>query len=270
MDGKGDAPDETMNGQKTAPGPAELNFDRIAAEYDATRGGTERARTAAADLAPHLVPGEVLEIGVGTGIVAAALLREVPHLHRMAGVDISAEMLHRARRRLPRRVIRASALRLPFRDQEFDTVIAVHVLHLVTDLEATLAEAARVLRPGGRVVAIHGQPDESEDELTVATRSMRAVTWRREDSVDAVRAAGERAGLLCVDQHRTLPRTTRHSPRELADLISGRSWSSLWRLSDAQWEQYVEPTIAALRALPDQDRPRIQESRTTVTVLQRD
>lgn len=105
----------------------EINFDRVAAEYDATRGGVERARAAAADLSGHLPGGVVLEIGVGTGIVADALLARAPQVQHLAGVDISAQMLGLARRRLPGCVVRGSAQRLPFPDQRFDAVIAVHV-----------------------------------------------------------------------------------------------------------------------------------------------
>jgi SAM-dependent methyltransferase len=248
-----------------APGRG-TGFDRVAAEYDASRGGEERAAANARDVARHLPAGDVLEIGVGTGLVAAGLRREAPAV-RVAGVDIAAGMLDRARDRLPGGLVRASALRLPFPDACLDGVVAVHVLHLVADQALVLAEAARVLRPGGRVVAVHGEAVLPPDELTEATRPM-AVLMARADTPDGVRlAAGDR--LRVVAQHPSEPRLARHTPAELADLFERRVWSSLWALDDDRWQRHVEPVIAALRALPDQHRPRPQEGRTTVTVLER-
>jgi SAM-dependent methyltransferase len=239
----------------------------VAAEYDVTRGGDERAAANARDVARHLPGGDVLEIGVGTGLVAAALRREAPAV-RLAGVDVSAGMLAQAGARLSGGLVRASALRLPFPAACLDGVVAVHVLHLVDDQALALAEAARVLRPGGRVVAVHGRADLPPDELTEATDPLFAVVPARPDTPDGVRlAAGDH--LEVVAQHPTEPRIARHTPAELADLFERRVWSSLWDVDDERWRRHVEPVIAALRALPDQHRPRLQEGRTTVTVLER-
>jgi len=247
-----------------------VNFDRIAADYDVTRGGAQRASAAARDLAAHLPPGDSLEIGVGTGIVAHAVLREAPQVRRVVGIDVSAKMLALARPRLPGTVLRAAAELLPFPDGRFDAVIAVHVLHVVPDLDAAFVEAARVLRPGGRVVALHGRPEHHDDELTRATRGLRALMMAaRPDSPEAVLASACVAGLRCRDQHPSSPRRSHHSPAELAELITSRSWSYLWALDETVWESQVEPAIEALRALPDQRRPRPQESRLWVSVLER-
>ena len=246
-----------------------LSFDRIAGTYDATRGGTERARDAAADLAPHLPGGHVREIGVGTGIVSRALL-EARAADRIAGVDLSPQMLSVARGRIPGRLVRGSAQRLPFTDGSFAGVVAVHVLHLVTDLGTTLRETARVLRAGGRVVAVHGRPQhERDDDLSRILAPVRLASRSRNDSPEELRAAAESAGLRCVDQHPASPRTADTSPAEVADGIEGRLWSFLWDLDDDTWQAQVVPVVDALRSLPDPDRPRRQVSRTTVSVLER-
>ena len=248
----------------------EINFDRVAHEYEETRGGTVRAQAAARDLAPHLPPGRALEIGVGTGIVGQAVLHEAPAVTEIVGVDISAEMLRLATPRLPGRLVRGAAQRLPFAAGTFDAMVAVHILHLVPDLGATLREAARVLRPGGRLVAVHGTPRHAnDDEFAAATRSMVALRAARSDAPDAVRTAASAAGLHCHSQQDGSPRTSRHTPAELAELLVSRTWSSLWDLDDDQWRTHVQPAVDALRALPDQHRVRTQSSRTTVTVLER-
>ncbi len=249
----------------------EVPFDRVAHEYDETRGGTARATSAARAVVEHLPAGAALEIGVGTGIVAQALLAEAPQLTQLAGVDISAPMLARAAARLPGCVLRASALRLPFADGTFAGVLAVHVLHLVSSVPATVAEAARVLQPGGRLVVVHARPvHEQDDELVEATRGLAALVGEPRDSPESVRAAAEASGLRCLLQTRAAPEITEHSPADLADLTERRSWSMLWDVDDQQWRDQVEPVIAALRALPDQERPRRQQASRTFSVFERD
>jgi len=251
------------------PHRSDVNFDRVAADYDATRGGDARAIACARDVAPHLPPGDTLEIGVGTGIVAAAVRAEAPHVVRLVGIDISVEMLARASQRLPGAVVRASALRLPFGDARFDAALAVHVLHLVPDMGAALAEAARVLRPGGRLVAVHGESQHSDDVLAEVLSPLLDLAGPRPDSPEAVVAAAARAGLTCVEQRPTSPRISEYSPAQLADSISGRMWSYMWTIDDETWATRVVPVIDAVRALPDPERLRPHESRMTLTVLER-
>lgn len=247
----------------------EVNFDRVADEYDSSRGGAARAEAAAQDLAPHLPAGVALEIGVGTGIVADALRSHAPRFDRLAGIDISEQMLARASQRLPGRVLRGTARQLPFGDGTFDAVIGVHVLHLVPDLAATVAEAARVLRPGGRLVVIHGPIEHGvDDDLVAATRPLRELV-ATPDTPAAVRAVAVASGLRCAEQRPTSPQAAHHTPAELADHFARRSWSFLWTLDQAEWEARVEPVIAALRALPDQHRPRPQKGHRTLSVLVR-
>ncbi|MEU4315736.1 class I SAM-dependent methyltransferase [Nocardia sp. NPDC024068] len=124
-----------------------LDYDREAAHYDHTRGGLSRARAAASAL-DRLIPGPgvVLDLAVGTGIVAADLETAG---HRVIGVDLSAGMLAQAARRLPGRLARADAAALPLPGSCVDAVTAVWLLHLLDDAEPAIAESARVLRPGG-------------------------------------------------------------------------------------------------------------------------
>jgi demethylmenaquinone methyltransferase / 2-methoxy-6-polyprenyl-1,4-benzoquinol methylase len=94
--------------------------------------------------------GHVLDVATGTGLVATQLLRRG---HRVTGLDQSAEMLAIARRRLDGRVelVEASAESLPFDDAAFDHLTFTYLLRYVDDPAATLAELARVVRPGGVV-----------------------------------------------------------------------------------------------------------------------
>lgn len=95
----------------------------------------------------------VLDVATGTGLVAAELLRRG---FSVTGLDQSPEMLEAARRRLDGKVelVEGSAESLPFPDLAFDHVTFTYLLRYVDDPGATLAELARVLRPGGVLVSL--------------------------------------------------------------------------------------------------------------------
>jgi len=100
--------------------------------------------------------GDVLEIGSGSGAMAAELLRRFPDVRLTATdydesmVDVAREGLHEFGDRVE--VKQADASRLPFPDESFDAVLSFIMLHHVIDWEKALAEAVRVLRPGGRLL----------------------------------------------------------------------------------------------------------------------
>ena len=97
--------------------------------------------------------GHVLDVATGTGLVAAELLR---HGFRVTALDHSPEMLARARSRFDGRLelVEAPAESLPFADAAFDHLTFTYLLRYVDDPAATLAELARVVRPGGCVASL--------------------------------------------------------------------------------------------------------------------
>jgi ubiquinone/menaquinone biosynthesis C-methylase UbiE len=127
-----------------------LDYTQDAARYDATRGGDARAEAAAAAVA-ELVPrpGRLLDVAGGTGSVSSRLATRG---HQVAVVDRVVEMLRHAQARLPGATACMDAARLAVADSSVDTVTMVWLLHLVPDAEPMIAEASRVLRPGGRLV----------------------------------------------------------------------------------------------------------------------
>src|SRR5207244_4496246 len=124
-------------------------WDALAADYDRTRGGEERGDQYAADLDDRLPPGPgpVLEVGVGTGVVALGLRQRG---RRVVGIDLSAPMLARGRARLGPCLVRGDACRLPFAVRSFPAAVSVWVIHTIGSPQDLLAEVTRVLRPGGR------------------------------------------------------------------------------------------------------------------------
>ena len=99
----------------------------------------------------------VLEIGLGQGAESEGLIRRGA---RWTGMDLTAEAVRRVSVRLELheltydRIAQASATDIPFPDESFDLVFSHGVLHHIPDIRAAQGEIARVLRPGGRVVAM--------------------------------------------------------------------------------------------------------------------
>ncbi len=139
-------------------------FDRIAPRYDLLNrvmtAGLDRRWREAAAAAADLAAGESgLDICTGTGDLAFALQRRVTASGRVVGVDFAENMLERARakavgRGQPVAFVQADALALPFSDGEFDAATVAFGIRNVSDLDAGIAEMARVVRPGGRVVIL--------------------------------------------------------------------------------------------------------------------
>jgi ubiquinone/menaquinone biosynthesis C-methylase UbiE len=148
----------------------------------------------------------VLELGFGPGVDVARLWERVGPTGRIAGADVSREMVRHARRRNRRAVTsgsidlrRAEATALPFDDASFDAVYAANSAQFWGDLDAGFAEVRRVLRPGGRAV-IAVQPmwkgatsDDAREWAARLRRSMELVGF-----VDVTSAERELSPVLAV------------------------------------------------------------------------
>jgi demethylmenaquinone methyltransferase / 2-methoxy-6-polyprenyl-1,4-benzoquinol methylase len=135
-------------------------FDRIAGFYDVmnsvmTAGLHHRWRARAADLAA-LGPGDsALDVACGTGDLAIELARRVGAGGEVIGSDFAEEMLDRARAKAPGLVWEwGNALELPYASGRFDAATVGFGARNFSDLERGLAEMARVVKPGGRVVVL--------------------------------------------------------------------------------------------------------------------
>lgn len=116
-------------------------------------------------LSHHLPLGarRLLDVGTGTGRLLEVL---APKVEQAIGVDQSREMLALARANLARAGIDNADIRqgdmyaLPFESDSFDVVTIHHVLHYADDPAAALAEAARVVKPGGSVLVVDFSPHD--------------------------------------------------------------------------------------------------------------
>lgn len=236
---------------------ASIRFDRIADTYDDTRGGEERGIRFATAMMPLLDPdAPLLEVGVGTGTVAQAF---AAFGFRVIGVDLSEPMLRHARARIGPTVVAGDAAMLPVRSGSFRQTVSTWVLHLVADVPAVLNEVARVLTPGGRYLVIPGRMRPTDDpigrvkammaEALAADRARRARV-----EPEALRESAPTAGLEVVDVIDLESYEVGVSADEEARRLEERSYSGLWDIDAETWARVVEPAIAALRALPEDQR----------------
>jgi demethylmenaquinone methyltransferase / 2-methoxy-6-polyprenyl-1,4-benzoquinol methylase len=135
-------------------------FDRISGVYDLmntvmTAGLHHRWRARAADLAA-VGPGDnALDVACGTGDLAIELARRVGPHGEVIGSDFADEMLERARAKAPALQWEwGNALELPYAGGRFDAATVGFGARNFSDLDRGLAEMARVVKPGGRVVVL--------------------------------------------------------------------------------------------------------------------
>ncbi|MFF2144592.1 class I SAM-dependent methyltransferase [Kitasatospora sp. NPDC058190] len=230
-----------------------LDYDTEARDYDASRGGEPRAEAAAAAV-ERLLPEDgrtVLDVACGTGIVTARLRRPG---RTVLGVDRSPGMLRLAEQRLPGAVLCADATRLPLRTGSADAVVLVWLLHLLPDAAPVLAEARRVLRPGGALITTVDKNDAyftEPSDLAEATAELR----RRHapqvtDNVERLTAQAAALGLSPAAETSFPGLGQGRSPRAWRESVDkGRI---LWCRDPAD----AATAVRALAALPDQDTPR--------------
>lgn len=135
-------------------------YARWAPVYDLTFGViADAGRKRAVRHINSLPPSRVLEVGVGTGISLPGYKRE----HRIVGIDLSPEMLAKARERVRKEglsnveaILEMDAADMSaFRDGEFDVVVAMYVMTVVPDPVKVMKELERVCRPGGEVIVVN-------------------------------------------------------------------------------------------------------------------
>jgi phosphatidylethanolamine/phosphatidyl-N-methylethanolamine N-methyltransferase len=184
-------------------------YARWAPIYDVVFGPVLSSSRKAAIAALPRFARRVLEVGVGTGIS----LPEYPPRTRVVGIDLSARMLQRARARAARAdlanveaLLEMDAARLDFAGNSFDVAMAMYVMTVVPDPERAMAEMHRVVKPGGRVLAVSHFASEApiRRQLSIALAPVaRAMGWSttvtsaRLAAIPGFRLLSDRAVGLC-------------------------------------------------------------------------
>jgi phosphatidylethanolamine/phosphatidyl-N-methylethanolamine N-methyltransferase len=173
-------------------GAVKRAYARWAPVYDITFGRIAEAGRNRTVEHINQYQGRVLEVGVGTGI---SLPRYSRHL-RITGIDLSPEMLKKARQRVARDrldnvedILEMDASDMQFADDSFDVVVAMYVLTVVADPAQVMRELERVCRPGGQVLVVnhfsqdHGVRGAVEKAMG---RFGEALGWRPEFPIETV------------------------------------------------------------------------------------
>jgi SAM-dependent methyltransferase len=162
----------------------------VRAEYaDETRLAARKAAYAGAegpdardvlfDVIAEARPGRILEVGPGEGELAERLQRELGA--HVVAVDQSARMVELTRSRgVDARL--GSVEEMEFDDESFDCVVAAWMLYHVQDLDRAFAEIVRVLRPGGRLVAVTNGFDHLKELYELVGRPRLRSSFLAEDA----------------------------------------------------------------------------------------
>lgn len=250
------------------------SFDRAASYYDNTR-------RLLAPIEQHGIPAiqqmlganaRVLEAGCGTGRISIPLLERGVDL---VGCDLSAPMLSRFQEKFfAPRIVRADASLLPFPSAHFDTVLTVHVLHLIPVWRDVLREFKRVLVPGGLYLNVRTwdmaanstierirdfwrsrMKDHGIDELSIGVRS-------HTELLEELRSIGAQ-----VSEVEAVRYTNSIHLREEIEHFEGRLYSETWDIPDEIFDQGVKELRAwAVREYGDLDQDIADEFRFVIHV----
>jgi ubiquinone/menaquinone biosynthesis C-methylase UbiE len=235
-------------------------YDRLAPVYgEGEYFRTRRAAVLAAISAELAGARAVLDLGCGNGAYAGELAARAAAA-QVVGADLSPAMLRQARRRLGVHVslLRADAAVLPFRHGSFDLVFMSHVLLLVPDIEGCVAEVARSLAAGGRLVATVG----SNHWRDMVGNFLGADAWPQ---LEALFGSGLRAA--ADDEARAAAACARAGLQsESRSAAFSVTWPAVEEWVHIRWLSIVDETVRAhAERLLAQVRPRAAELRVEFT-----
>ncbi len=215
-----------------------VRFDAAAGHYDTTRAISDESmeRTISLLASELRDRGRVLEVGVGTGLLALRLHeRGIP----VSGLDLSQPMLARLVEKAggtpPFPLVLGDATTMPFADGTFGAAYLRWVLHLIPDWRAALAEMARIVRPGGVLAVSLGAFDEVStavrtrfSEITGLSTDPVGLMWGNNDELDAeLGKLGARLRLLPP-----IPEEEEETLGSFLDAIDEGRWSWTWHVPE--------------------------------------
>lgn len=247
-----------------------MDYDRLALEYGerfrkGSPGGVGRALRALVD---RERPVRTLEVGCGTGY----WLRHLEAgLRGATGIDPSMGMLQAGRRAgtvLP--MVRAPGEALPFAGGVFDLVFSVNVAHHMDDFPASVAESARVLRPGGVLAVIGMRPPGPGDgwylyDYFDGARERDRARYPLEEAVGARMGEAGFVEIAVAEVERIERRWV--GAEVLEDPALGRTATSqMMLLGDSAYEDGMREIRSRIGAAPE-DAPPTFETRITMVMV---
>jgi ubiquinone/menaquinone biosynthesis C-methylase UbiE len=257
------------------------SFDRVAGVYDETRAAPPAVAAAVTDallrsLRELAAEPRVLEVGIGTGRIAVPLAGARV---RITGFDISPKMLGVLRGKgAAIDVLLAEAAHQPFRPASFDAALFVHILHLVPDVEATVRESMRAVRPGGALIRVSDDHDEAGHHLEAGR-----IMWDVVEELTGVRRPADRhveaAAVFervirsyggSAEERTVMAYDAPFSAARALEHMRRRDFSSHWMIPDAVFDDAVVAVERRYRQLwgnLEMERPARKTVRLTVARL---
>lgn len=228
-----------------------LNYDTLSAAYARNRAVHPGVLSALVETGRVTDASHILEVGCGTGNYLIGIAEGTGC--RGAGIDPSAEMLAVARSRTDAFYFRqGKAESLPFTPPGFDLIFSVDVIHHLTDRPAFFREAARLLRPGGRLCTVTDSAEDIRRRVPLSSHFPETVAVELERYPPIERLRAEMAA-ACFG---TIWTETTELPYPLSDIrgYRERAYSSLHLIPDPAFQnglarleaELAEGPIAAL------------------------
>ena len=220
-------------------------FDRAADIYDQTRGFPpgvgDQVAAALIEFADLKPAHHILDLGIGTGRIAKPLAAALGPDHHLTGLDLSRKMMAHLTGTLPPGVkrpalVEADALWLPFPTGLFRAILVVHILHLLREWEAVIAEVNRVRARTGVILAGWNDhpPDSSGERINRKFREIaaaRGIPMERQGLSEARQLLNHLPNARAqetVAAEWVIPR----APRLALQSIAERHYSSSWHIPD--------------------------------------
>lgn len=235
------------------PKKQSISFDRAAEYYDATRGFPAGVAELVSNSLHQALPehARLLETGIGTGRISLPLIERG---FQVVGVDISTKMMLQMRKSLSEDrarpdLIQGDATQLPLQAQQFDAVLAVHVLHLIRDWKEAIDEARRVLKPEGSYLIGYDERPEKEPQrlfrnhLDEVARSFGYHSGRPgmsniDEATQYLASSGAQ-----VSEWMAAEWTYNYTLNSIIERLTQRVWSSTWRLPEDVYRESLEKTV---------------------------
>jgi phosphatidylethanolamine/phosphatidyl-N-methylethanolamine N-methyltransferase len=178
--------------QKMEAGDVRKAYARWAPVYDATFGKLVKAGVKQTVARANTHVGKLLDVGVGTGLALPLYDDKLS----VTGIDLSADMLARARQRVQRAhrsnveaLLEMDAGHLAFPTAQFDIAVAMYVLTVVPDPKRVMREMARVVKPNGTVIVTNHFSVENGMRGVIEKAAAKHATklgWRPEFPIDTL------------------------------------------------------------------------------------
>jgi len=212
-----------------------ISFDRVADIYDKTRGLPQNVMEKVVKALAKELKGydTVLDIGIGTGRFAEPLQEKG---FEVIGVDISRDMIQKAKEKKAKNLLLSDACFLPFKESYFDATLCVHVLHLISNWQTALKEICRATKYGlfsvthmGQSNPVHEAYEESAKEKGYNVRRI---------------GLGERELSELIKPTKSVPAASWvSSADERLTYLSQRAYSRQWRLPEDVDKQIVQELV---------------------------